>query len=118
MSACDSGGSPSQPSSTEVATTGGTAEFAGTRTEWVELVVACLTDAGWQVRVSADPTSGRAVLEAQVTREQEGAYEAAYDACVEEAPQRPVANTDEELRQLYEHEVARYECMVDDGYGP
>lgn len=94
------------------------AVWSGTRTEYMQALVECLSEQGWEARVETDPVTGLTVAADTPEVSDHDRFVADSEECVASLPQQPEPSTDAELRQMYDNLVARYECIRDEGYEP
>lgn len=95
-----------------------TAVWSGTRTEYMQALVACLSEQGWDAKVETDPVAGLTIAADTPEASDHDRFVADSEECVASLPQRPEPSTDAELSQMYDNLVARYECIRDGGYAP
>lgn len=85
--------------------------------EYAERVTACLQDRGWDAVATFDNTVTSGDPKTGIPPEQLTAYQAAEQECIDELGYgEPRTPTTEQLREMYQLDIAERECMIDLGF--
>jgi hypothetical protein len=94
--------------------------FAGTRTEYQRTIFECAQDAGWDVRLedSSDGTGLEMIVDGLDAQEQVASFNTQLEKCKAQLPPIPEPQTEEEIREFYDHRVTQHGCLVQAGFAP
>lgn len=115
LAACDGQTDPAPPAPADAGEV-----FAGTRTEYQRTVFGCIEESGWDVRLedSTDGTGLAIVVEGLNTQEQITSFNAQLEDCKAQLPPIPEPQTEDEIREFYDHRMAQHACLVEAGFAP